>query len=309
MAIKREKGILRLEGIDACHIQKLLRDRHSGDVYVPECKTGETWTNKDLRILDGWCLKRTYSPLTTIGYEIKCTRADFEQDQKWTKYLPYCHYFYFVCPAGLIRAADLPPEIGIIWASKEKLHTKHSAERSNPDPEKLNALMTYVLMSRSRVVANMNEANGFELSEVSRVDSVAKFIKEAEENKQLAYMVKGHLRKMVDEARQVNNGIARREAHMKDFAERLKLLGITWDPATENWREISEVYDEIRFLGKRLDHNTLYNINLMGERMIEFAKEIKTLRERHEANEAKKAGENERRDDNADTALPAASKL
>lgn len=304
MAVKREKGILRLEGIDACHIQKLLQARHSDDIYVPECKTGETWTNKDLRILDGWCLKRTYSPLTTIGYEIKCTRADFEQDQKWTKYLAYCHYFYFVCPAGLIRAYDLPPEIGIIWASKEKLHTKHSAERNNPDPEKLNALMTYVLMSRAAI-----DPPNYTLPIRTRVEEVAKFIKEAEENKQLAYMIKGHLRKLVDEARSTNNGIARREAHMKEFADRLKLLGISWDPATENWREINEIYDEIRFLGKRLDHNTLYGINRMGEQLIEFAKDIKTLREQHEANEAKKAGADERRDDNANTALPAASNL
>lgn len=304
MAVKREKGILRLEGIDACQIQKLLQARHSGDVYVPECKTGETWINKDLRILDGWCLKRTYSPLTTIGYEIKCTRADFEQDQKWTKYLAYCHYFYFVCPAGLIRAVDLPSEIGIIWASKEKLHTKHSAERNTPDPEKLNALMTYVLMSRAAIDTPSNTP-----PVRTRVEEAAKFIKEAEENKQLYCMVTAHIRRMVHEAQQVNNGIARREAHMKDFADRLKLLGISWDPATENWREISDIYDEIRFLGKRLDRDTLYNINLMGERMIEFAKEIKTLREQHEANETKKAGEDDRRDDNADTALPTTSHL
>jgi hypothetical protein len=285
MGVKREKGILRLEGIDSGHIQKLLQARHSGDVYVPECKTGETWANKDMRRLDGWCLKRTYSPLTTIGYEIKCTRADFEGDQKWTKYLAFCHYFYFVCPAGLIRAVDLPPEIGIIWASKEKLHTKHTAERQTPDPEKLNALLIYVLMSRAAIdpVSNIPPIR-------TRVESVAKYIKEAEENKQLAYMIKGHLRKLVEEARQTNNGIARREAHMKDFADRLKLLGITWDPTTENWREINDIYDEIRMMGKRLDHNTLYDINLMGERLIEFAKDIKTLREQHEDNEAKKVG-------------------
>ena len=304
MAVKREKGILRLEGIDACHIQKLLQSRHSGDVYVPECKTGETWTNKDLRILDGWCLKRTYSPLTTIGYEIKCTRADFEQDQKWTKYLAYCHYFYFVCPAGLIRAYDLPPEIGIIWASKDKLHTKHSAERSNPDPEKLNALLTYVLMSRSAIDVP-NNASPIR----TRVEEVARSIKEAEDNKQLYCMVTAHLRKMVDEARSTNNGIARREKHMEEFTDRLKLLGITWDPSTENWREINDIYDEIRFLGKRLDYNTLCNINRMGEQLIEFAKDIKTLREQHEANEAKKAGANERRENYAEPALPAASHL
>jgi hypothetical protein len=95
------------------------------DVFITECKNGETWGARDLYKLDAWVLKRTYSPLTTIGYEIKVSRSDFENDQKWTNYIDLCHEFFFVCPGGLIRATDLPSSVGLIWVSSTgNLHIK-----------------------------------------------------------------------------------------------------------------------------------------------------------------------------------------
>jgi len=64
-------------------ILKLLASKHAGDVLVDECKNGQSW-GRNLLKMDAWVLRRTWSPLTTIGYEIKVSRQDFEADQKWT---------------------------------------------------------------------------------------------------------------------------------------------------------------------------------------------------------------------------------
>jgi hypothetical protein len=47
-------------------------------------------------------------------YEIKSSRADFLNDAKWEKYLPYCTQFAFVAPAGAIFRWELPRPCGLI---------------------------------------------------------------------------------------------------------------------------------------------------------------------------------------------------
>ena len=68
---------LQLNGIKADQVLTLLRNKHSKDVFVSECKNGETWGARDLLKMDAWVLLRSYSPLTTVGYEIKISRRDF----------------------------------------------------------------------------------------------------------------------------------------------------------------------------------------------------------------------------------------
>jgi len=85
----------------------LLLVKHAQDVCVPECKNGPTWTAKHLR-LDLWAMKKSWSNPYTYGYEIKASRSDFLQDEKWLNYLPYCNYFSFVCLPGLIEPEELP---------------------------------------------------------------------------------------------------------------------------------------------------------------------------------------------------------
>jgi hypothetical protein len=239
LSLVKEKGSLRLNGITSERILSLLIKKHSEDVLVPECKNGETWGARDLLKLDAWVLRRSYSPLTTIGYEIKTNRQDFEQDQKWTGYLDLCHCFYFVCPAGLIRATNLPARIGIIWASKDKLHIKHKAERCEPNTEKLNRLLIYIIMARSKIVDNMFEINK-EPSQ-SKLQLLSDAVGSAKEKKELAYFVKGHIREVYERVSKLDREFKRREDTLKRFEEKLKLLGITWDYNNENWQDTMQV--------------------------------------------------------------------
>jgi hypothetical protein len=263
--VTKEKGILRLDGMDSRHILNLLAKKHEKDAFIPECKNGETWGARDLCKLDAWVLKRTYSPITTIGYEIKCTRADFEQDQKWTNYLDLCHEFYFVCPAGLVRAADLPSNIGIIWATKDKLHIKHKCERIKPDIEKLNRLLTYVVMSRSNIVSNMNEIS--KVVEESRLEFLKNSVAKASERKELAYFIKGHIRQIEEQLQLKERDLVSRENYVKNFEGKLAKFGITWNSESKDWQENSRVGNEIDLLVKRIDFNTLHNMEYISKEL------------------------------------------
>lgn len=146
MTFPKKPQIVSMKATD---ILELLARRHKDDVFVPSCKNGPTYTNKNLRILDAWVLLKTYSPLTTIGYEIKVGRQDFLNDKKWTQYLGLCHLFYFVCPKGLIEPSEIPSRIGLIEAVDSKLYTRKRSERIEPDIKKQYDLLIYILMSRA----------------------------------------------------------------------------------------------------------------------------------------------------------------
>jgi len=272
----KEKGILRLNGITRGQILWLLQKKHAKDVIVPECKNGETWGARDLLKLDAWVLLRTYSPLTIIGYEIKCSRQDFEQDQKWTNYLGLCHLFYFVCPAGLIRATDLPNQIGIIWASKDKLHTKRKAERIKPDIEKLNRLLIYVVMARSQIVDNMYQVNNEPPK--SQLQLLKEATEKANEKRELAYFIKGHVRDIFTETQKASRELKYREDTIKQFEEQLKLLGITWDSHNNTWQDAMRVKNEIDLLKKRIDSRTLDKMKQLASQLNETVETITKYR-------------------------------
>lgn len=70
------------------------------------------------RRFDFWWMMPSFSNQATSGIEIKVSRADFLADKKWRGYLPYCEKFYFACPAGLIKAEELEPGVGLIYITE-----------------------------------------------------------------------------------------------------------------------------------------------------------------------------------------------
>ena len=269
-----------LDNITSKQILALLEAKHLRDVFIPECKNGETWSTRQLLKLDAWCLMRTYSPLSTIGFEIKVSRSDFDQDQKWVDYLDLCHMFYFVCPAGLVRSVDLPEHVGLIWVSASgKLHTKKVAQRRQPDKDKLNNLLIYALMSRSRIVANMNEANLAEPTEqVSRLKQMAQSVADSDQKKELSRLVRGHVRKIWEEIRGKELKLESRERRIKDFEARLGQLGITWDSTNDAWMDSDRVNREIDLLKTTINNWVLSEMEQTGQRMVNLATKIRELR-------------------------------
>lgn len=132
-------------------ILKLLRAKHSEDVFVPECKDGPTQGVRTFAQMDAWVMPRSWSHPHLTGYEIKVSRSDFIGDEKWRKYLPCCNYLYFVAPPGVILAGELAPELGYYEVSKTggRLFLRKKAQyRQIEEPA---SLFRYVLMSRASI--------------------------------------------------------------------------------------------------------------------------------------------------------------
>jgi len=139
--------------ITANTVLKLLASKHAADVFVPECKTGPTWFNNNLRKLDAWVLRRSWTNFGSIGYEIKVSRSDFLADTKWPEYMDFCHEFYFVCPWGLIVPDDIADErVGLQYVSKnaKRIITKRKA--SFREIQLNEALVAHILISRVIVI-------------------------------------------------------------------------------------------------------------------------------------------------------------
>lgn len=133
-------------------ILELLAYKHREDVFVPECKTGPTTTaNAQYLRMDAWTMKTSWAHPCATAYEIKVSRSDFIQDNKWPGYLPYCNQFYFVTPWKMVSPGELGSQAGLIWVSQtgSRLFTKIKAPYR--DVEIPESIFRYILMSRARI--------------------------------------------------------------------------------------------------------------------------------------------------------------
>lgn len=139
--------------IRAHEIKKGLAERHADDFFMTEVKNGPTWAAKrgQLLQLDAIAIKRSWTKPCITGYEVKVSRNDFLNDEKWPAYMQYCHRFYFACPKGLIQPEELPDEVGLLWYSPEyntigNLHTKRKALFRNIEISK--DMLYYIIICR-----------------------------------------------------------------------------------------------------------------------------------------------------------------
>jgi len=214
-------------------LMNLLAARHVDDVFIGECKNGPTWSAAHRR-LDAWVLRTTWRPWTTIGYEVKVSRADFRQDEKWSEYLPYVHQFFFVCPPGVIRLDELPPGVGLIWGnpSGTKLHVKYMPERHEPNADKLCKLMSYVLMNR------LKQTDGCSPPIPRSVEYCARLradVEAANERKGLACFVAQHVRERMYEADEKLKEAKEMVCEVWEFEQGLAERGIEWKPSAKCW--------------------------------------------------------------------------
>ncbi len=253
----------------AADIVRLLAERHREDVFVPECKNGPTHSSNDLLRLDAWVMPKSWAHHTTIGYEVKVSRSDFEQDQKYLRYRDHCHQLFLVCPAGLIKAVDLPKGVGLVWVSVNgtKLFTKVPSPKVEPPPDKLRDLIYYVLMCRVRVVRDMHQANQDETEAKSLNEIYRECVERADQDRSLAYFVNSHIRARFAEQQAENDRL--REQH--EIAGKLRTFleeaGVPW-PET-HWG----TWDTKRRLAEKLgevDHRLLNDAERLARHLLNF---------------------------------------
>lgn len=131
-------------------IKKALANFHYKDFFITECKNGSTYfpPAQGLLKFDGLAITKSYTQPCITGYEIKVSRSDFLQDDKWHLYLQYCNKFYFVVPAGLIKKEELPDDVGLIYYYPESGTLRSKKKALYRDIEEPVGVYKYIIYSR-----------------------------------------------------------------------------------------------------------------------------------------------------------------
>jgi hypothetical protein len=211
---------LELDNITADKITELLKQRHKNDVCVPQCKTGPTYGNRWMYIMDFWVMPRSWAKPAIRAYEIKVNRSDFLNDKKWEEYLLYCNEFYFVCPRDLIYPQELPQGVGLMYVSKncKRLTTKIKAvNRSVEIPEEI---FRYILMARANIVRD----------QMTNREYWENWLKQKEDDFDLGHRVskkiRSEIKKKICSVDEENRGLKRENANLlgvKEFCEKLNI--------------------------------------------------------------------------------------
>lgn len=212
--------------MNASEISQMLRDRHKDDLWVSECKDGGTWNRSHVR-LDGWAMEKSWTRPRMIGYEIKVSRSDFLQDNKWPEYLPLCNELYFVCPAKLIQPEELPTHVGLIWAGGRLVTKRKAAYRQITPPVEL---MKYILMCRSTIGREVQPGDSRE----HKLDKWRRWLAEKKTSNDLGYDIRRKVREIVDAVKAENRGLKEENQRLQGVKEQLKLYGLS--PNSHGWQ-------------------------------------------------------------------------
>jgi Spy/CpxP family protein refolding chaperone len=211
----------------SANLVRMLSNRHADAVFIDECKMGSSWNGTER--LDAWVLLKTWSPMTAVGYEIKVSRSDFLRDTKWQRYLSVCHEFYFVAPKGVLTAAELPEQVGLLEPAGQRLVCRRKATRREPNALDLVSLMAYALMSRSRTVANWHDANSG-----GKVEFWRGWLADKIETQRVGHAASKRLREIVDDERRKRREAEQERDRLQGVKDTLAALGFDGNAAEWN---------------------------------------------------------------------------
>jgi len=114
-----------MRNFSAREIKIALSLKHKRDYFMTEVKNGPTHFATNLRIIDAVAISKSWANPCITGYEIKVSRPDFLNDEKWHEYLGLCHKFSFVAPKGLIDKKEIDKRCGLLTINEYgKLYTQ-----------------------------------------------------------------------------------------------------------------------------------------------------------------------------------------
>lgn len=222
----------------AAVLKQALASRHSDDVFVDECKNGATYTANHRR-LDAWAMKRTWSPITTLGYEIKVSRSDWLNDNKLHHYLPLCHLLYIVAPKGVVQVGELPVEVGLLEpvGDKHRLVTRHKAVYR--DIELPAQLMVYILMCRTLVTRERSESRDTEW----RIDTLKRWTEDKANKQELSYAVNAKIHAKFAEQESRHEILNRRCENLESIRRTVIELGFNPDERISDWQVRAKLHE------------------------------------------------------------------
>lgn len=138
--------------VTSTDIKLALKEFHSGkpSYFITECKTCSTYFPDPQGLLkfDGLAITKSYTKPNIIGYEIKVSRNDFLQDNKWHLYLQYCNEFFFVVPKGLVKKEELPDNVGLIYYNPDNKRLRTVKKALYRQIEEPVGVYKYIIFSR-----------------------------------------------------------------------------------------------------------------------------------------------------------------
>jgi hypothetical protein len=255
-------------------LQRMLSTRHAADVYVAECKDGPSQTRAHRR-LDAWVLLKTWSPITTIGYEIKVTRQDWRRDEKMHDYMPLCHLLYIAAPKGIVPADELPTGVGLIEpiGTNGRLQVRRKAARREIAlPAEL---MVYVLMCRTRITRDRNDYHGTDAREW-RVRELREWVEGRHDREALSMAVSQKIRAAFDEqARQLRAERTRHDT-LEHIEQRIAELGLDPKRPVTEW----DVRKRLEAFNAVVSWNVLHDMRRTGEAMLRSADALEAIKNR-----------------------------
>lgn len=255
----------------------MLALRHSDDVFVPECKDGPTQTRNHLR-LDAWVLVKTWSPITTIGYEIKVDRGDWRRDEKVHQYMPLCHLLYVVAPKGIVPIEELPAGVGLMEPVGDagRLQIKRKAARREIVlPAEL---MVYVLMCRTKITRDKHDYHTPDGRDW-RVNQLREWIAGKEERRELSYAVSEKIRAAFQRQQIDLDEQRRRNDDLESVRTRIVELGFDPLQPMSAWKVQQRLHD----FNVMVDEGTLRQMRTMADRLVSVADSLERLKRREVA--------------------------
>lgn len=258
--------------MNASVYQKMLADKHSGDVFVLECKDGPTQTRSHRR-LDAWVLLKTWSPITTIGYEIKVDRADWRRDEKIHDYMPLCHLLYIVAPKGLVPPEELPAGVGLLEpvGTSGRLQAKRKAARREIAlPAEL---MVYVLMCRTKITKDRYDTNPADRH--WRTEQLREWVAGKEERQALSFAVSQKIQDAFQKLNREVHNERQRNDNLQQVRDRIVELGFDPTQHVGSW----QVAQRLNALNRIVDQWTLREMRDTSKKLLALADSLERLKE------------------------------
>lgn len=212
-------------------VLQALATRHEKDVFVSECKDGSTLIGKHAR-LDAWAMTRSWRHLTCTGYEIKVSRSDYGQDDKWHWYLPMCHQLYFACPWKLIQVEEVPGDVGLLWVASGG-RVKIAKKATHREIELPVGTLCYLLMWRAR----FDQPRA-----ASRADYYQRLVEQAQKDQELGREVGHLLREQTRKVLEENRCLKRRIEVLEAVQAEAQALGLS----LSGWQVRQEILLKLR---------------------------------------------------------------
>lgn len=212
-------------------IKAALAKKHGDrEFFITECKNGPTGTG--MLQFDGLAIHKSWAHPNIVGYEIKVSRSDFQRDNKFFGYMPYCHELNFVVPTGLIDRMELPNDIGLMYYNPETkaITTKKKAihRKIEIDAE----MLLYIIMSRlesDRLPFHSSKAEYWEEWLAGKIS-----------DRDLGYHVRSKLVRRLEELERENHSFR----HFKEERDEYnKIIEVIQKHGIRTWHNVPEALD------------------------------------------------------------------